>query len=262
MSNRTKERYDVPKWLAEFFRDSFNTLHGTDYIVKRLKEKDTDIDMHLLDFESKEALEDIQHTKADPEWLNHQIAIAFGEVRETLQGAIDKSGLKKDFLLSVLTAPENLPKNKHARIRLVKNLWSCLKEPIDELRLGGIKEHGFDFLELEDLCGGLIADTFIRVRVQFFDREFERNVTGPVVAYSIPDEWIKLLTLEAVQRKADKNYPNPEDLILLVELPDGPTSETGDISGIIEALQSEPPVFKEVWIGAGSMDGVVRVWPS
>ncbi len=262
MSNRTEKPGDVPVWLAELFRDSYNAFYGTDYIEEILEEQHTDVDMRLLDSDGN-MQEEIQHLLADPDWgLRHHSEIAFFEIRETLQEAVDKSGLKKDFSLSVLTAPENLPKKKHARIRLVKDLWSCLEERIKGLRLNGIQEHGFDYFELEDLCGELIANAFTKVRVKFINREYERNVAGPSVAFCVQDEWVKTLTLEAIQKKADKYYSNPEDLILLVELQNGPTSETGDILGIIEALQNEPPVFKEVWIGSGSMGGAVRVWPS
>ena len=262
MSNRTERVGDVPAWLAEFFRDSYNAFYGTDYVEEILKEKHTDVDMRLLDSDGN-IKEEIQHLLADPEWrLRHHTEVAFFEIGKTLQEAVDKSGLKKDFLLSVLTNSEHLPKKKHARIRLVEDFWSCLEERIKELRLDGIKEHKFDFFELEDLCGEPIADAFGEIKINFTDKEYERNISGPGVAYCVPDEWIKSLTLEAIQKKADKYYSNPEDLILLVELQIGPTSGEGEIDGIITALQNEPPVFKEVWIGSGDMGRAMRVYPS
>lgn len=261
MSNRTERPGDVPVWLAERFRDSYNALYTTDYIVEILKEQDTDSDMRLLDSDGN-IKEDIQHLLADPEWrLRYHSEIAFVDIGETLQEAVNKSGLKKDFLLSVLIAPENLPKIKHARIRLVEDLWACLEKRVKELRLDSIKEHGFDYIELEDLCGELIADAFTKVSVTFIDKEYEGNVIRPGGAWSVQDDWIKHLTLGAIQKKTNKYYSNPKDLILLVELPNGPASKTGDISGIPEALQNVPPVFKEVWVGSGDMGGAVRVWP-
>ena len=259
MSNRTERVGDVPAWLAEFFRDSYNAFYGTDYVEEILKEKHTDVDMRLLDSDGN-IKEEIQHLLADPEWqLRYHTEIAFFEIGEPLQEAIDKSGLKKDFILSVHANSAYLPKKKNARLRLVEDFWSCLEERIKELRVDGIKEHEFDYLELEDLCGEPIADIFGEVKVLFIDKEYERNVIGLGVAYSVQEDWIKLLTLEAIQKKANKYYSNPKNLILLVELPHGPN--TGDISGITEALQNVPPVFKEVWIGSGDMGQTVRVWP-
>jgi len=261
MSNGTKKAGDVPEWIAKLFRDSYNTLHGTDYIEDIPEEQHTDADMRLLDTEGN-LKEEIQHLSADPDWLHRHSAIAFYEIGGTLQEVVDNSGVKKDFVLSVHTTPRQLPEKKPKRVKLVKNLWDGLERRIEELKKAGVKKYKFDYFELLELCGEHVADAFTGVSIYVFDKEFERNVVGPGVTYWVRENWVPELTSEAVLKKTGKNYSNPEDLILLVELQHVPPSKMEDVNGIREALRNTPPVFKEVWIVSGFLGEAVRVWTS
>jgi len=258
---------DVPERLAEIFRDSYNTLHGTDYNFK-LFGKNTFIDMELR--LGKETKEEIEHTKADPEELQKHTNRLFSEISETLQNVIDSSGINEKFVLSVHTAQGNLTNNRDARILMVESLWTCLEKHIREMSLKGIKGHQFNYHELKGACGEIIADAF-QVTVTFTDRVRKGTVLSPGTAFTTSENAVPALVLAAVERKADKAsksrevlecYPNPENLILLVELGIVSPIEPQDIPEIIEAIKKQPPVFKEVWIVSGSMSEAVLVWPS
>ena len=255
---RDRHMGDVSKEIARLFRVSFNELNGTDYIEKKPRTSHTDVDIRLLD-PGGNIREEVQHVRADTELLMHHSAIAFHEIGGTLQHAVDQSGVKKDFLLSV-SISNNLPKKMSKRIKLVEELWKYLEDTLVKLRKEKIRVHDYEWDELADSCGEEIADAFTRVRVNFVDKEYKDNVIRPGMGLWVSNHWIFELISNAIKKKASMNYPNPNNLILLVELCHVPPSQDA-IAGIVEALRSNPPKFKEVWLVSGFMMKGVRVWP-
>ena len=267
MSKKDNEPGEVPEWLASKFTKSFNTLHGTDYSFK-IFGKNAFIDMELRI--GDETKEEIEHTKADPETLQEHTNRIDSEISQTLKSIIDNSGINEKFILTVQTVPENLTNNRDARIQSVENLWAYLEKRIVRLRVGGINNHKFHYDELKEACGETIADTF-RVTVDFIDKIGKGIVLGPGIAVTTSENELSALVLGAVERKATKAssnrerlecYSNPTKLILLVELGIKSPSEPQDIINIIDALRNRSFIFKEIWIGSGSMSDAVLVWPT